>query len=605
MALDVNALKDALQPGHTEVRQRLKQLLTDPLFTPRYNISLQDERDLTRQRLLKVAELGLLQPQDYVNDPCKIFAIHETLVLSDPSLTSAFTIQFNILIGSLSNLSTEKHRSFIPEALSLKCVGCFALTEIGYGSNAIAIETTASYDVASQSFEINTPSMNACKFWVSGYKPSHGVIFAKLVTPQGEQGIQAFFTRLRDENGNLLPGVESLDLGAVTGPNGVGCNLLRFTRFRAPLDSLMDRYGGISPDGTFTSEIPNKRQRFLKAIERLSAGRICMTVSCLGAAKLGCLIVYRYASQRLAVGPKGKSDTPIMSYQLQQNALVPFFARIIALEFGAQYAKLLFQNGDKFLNTYICVLKPLTGWTVNKFARVARERMGGAGYLAVNRMSSAIWGSDTVLTAEGDNAVLMIKVATDILKDAMSGKYTPPELTMCPIRQLPNVKDFDSLELLLEVLKAREFFSFRGLSDKIQKGMEAGVNLFDIVSFRESERVQHLSRAFGERIIAEKFIEGISRNPNAEGFLNIAAHLYMLDAIKSDLGWLMTAKLLSPAAASNIVSRWEAAIKHFSPLLGQVMEAFDIPDELVNAPAAGDYVGYNDKLLNGELLPKL
>lgn len=605
MALDIEALKNALQPGHPEVRHRLKQVLAEPLFIPRYNISTEEERVLTRRRLVRVAELGLLQPQDYVNDPCKIFAIHETLALCDSNLTSAFTIQFNILVGSLINLSTEKHHSYISEALAMRCTGCFALTELGYGSNAVAIETTATYDAATQSFVLHTPTMEACKFWIVAYKPTHGVIFAKLLTAEGDQGIQAFFTRLRTEDGSLLPGVESLDIGTVSGPNGAGCSLLRFTRFKIPSDCLMDRFGTISREGVFTSQIPNKRQRFLKAIERLSAGRICMTVSCVSAAKAGLLIVHRYASQRLAVGPKGKSDTPIMSYQLQQNALVPYFARVIALEFGGQYAKQLFQSNDPFLQTYICVLKPLAGWTVNKFARTARERMGGAGYLAVNRLSSAIWASDSVLTAEGDNAVLMIKVATDLLQGSMNGKYTPPELSMCPVRQLPNVKDFDTLNLLIEVLRAREVFSFKALSTKIQKSVEAGVTLFDAISHHESERIQHLSRAFGERILGEQFIEAISRNPGCVEVLSLAAHLYMLDSIKADLGWLITNRLLSPSGGSNIVGRWEAAIKQLTPLLGQVTEAFNIPEELVTAPAAGDYVGYNDKLLNGELLPKL
>jgi acyl-CoA oxidase len=605
MEIDVSALKQALQPGHQDVRQTLKKLLAEPLFTPRYNLSLEEERRLTRQRLVKVAESGVLRPQDYTEDPGKIFAIHETLVLSDSSLTSAFTIQFNILVGSLSNLSTGRHSAFISEAMAMRCIGCFALTEIGYGSNAISIETTSTYDPTSQTFELHTPNIKACKFWVSGNKPTHGVIFAKLITPAGDQGIQPFFTRLRAEDGSLLPGVEELDLGAVSGPNGVGSNLLRFTRFRIPLDSLMDRYASVSPDGTFSSQIANKRERFLKSIERLSAGRICMTVSCLGAAKLICLIVHRYASQRLAVGPEGKSDAPIMSYQLQQNALVPYFARIIALEFGAQYAKHLFTSNDPFLSTFICVLKPLAGWTVNRFSRIARERMGGAGFLSVNRMSNAIWASDSVLTAEGDNAILMIKVATDLIKQAMSGKYTPPQLSMCPVRHLPNVTDFSSLDLLLELLRAREVFSFRSLSERMQKSSEAGASLFEITSQLEAQRLQHLSKSFGERILAEKFLEAIAHNPRVADVLSLAALLYMLDAVKDDLGWLMTAKLVSAKAALSIVEKWTATIKQFSPLLTKVVEGFDIPADLVNAPAAGDYVGYNDLSLGGELLPKL
>ena len=55
-------------------------------------------------------------------------------------------------------------------------IGCFGLTELGYGNNAVEMETTAIYDKDTKEFIVNTPHPLAQKYWIT-----NGAIHAKHI----------------------------------------------------------------------------------------------------------------------------------------------------------------------------------------------------------------------------------------------------------------------------------------------------------------------------------------------------------------------------------------------------------------------------------------
>ena len=79
---------------------------------------------------------------------------------------------------------------------TLKDVGCFGLTELGYGNNAVEMETTAIYDKQTQEFIVNTPTTLAQKYWITNgaLHAQHCVVFAQLMIDgenHGESGLSS------------------------------------------------------------------------------------------------------------------------------------------------------------------------------------------------------------------------------------------------------------------------------------------------------------------------------------------------------------------------------------------------------------------------------
>merc|ERR1712193_287675 len=108
--------------------------------------------------------------------------------------------------------------------------------------------------------------------------------------------------------------------------------------------------------------------------------------------------------------------------------------------------------------TMCCAIKPIASWHLEEVVTTTRERCGGQGFLSVNRFGVFIGLAHAAMTAEGDNSVLMQKVAKERL-----AMFKPQKV------QLPQKADFNNISFLHDLLLVKENTNFTELGGKLMK----------------------------------------------------------------------------------------------------------------------------------------
>jgi acyl-CoA oxidase len=589
----------------TEFRRALTEILSQDLFRTVPGLTAAERGELAYRRLAFIVDKVGLTAREIAEDPRRLFAMHEWAGLVDPTLCTVMSIHYSLCLGSIVQHGEggDDLEDYIHELETLNSVGVFLATELGYGNNLVSLETRAEYDPATGEFVITTPTPQARKYMpntaASGV-PKLAVVMARLVSRGEDCGVYPFIVRIRDRF-SLCPGVEVTAMGEKAG-YALDNGMTAFHGVRIPKRNwLAGAHSRLDDDGTFHCSVKGRRARFLDSIDRIQAGRVCLTGSVVSGARGSAWIAARYSAQRKTFAPQHQ-DVPVLRYRNQQRDVIGGLAQAYALTIGVRRSQRAYceREGADIAWSWreIAAIKAAASYRVEKVIRTCRERCGAAGLFDENGFLPWWVANQGFVTAEGDNQIVLLKTAKQM---AMGEGYEAPAADEASHRE---GLELSSVALHASLLREREVRKVTELRESFQARLAEGAPIFEAWNEHTNLAVE-LGEAHGVRLIHEEFVAALERaeSPEVREALTRVCALFGLEELAADPGWFLMEGLLSPSQAKAISKERERLCEAIVEDHEMLCDALAIPTSMLRAPiASDDYIeAYTEIALAGSV----
>jgi len=560
------------------------------------------------------------------NDAGGNLAAFEEIALADPSLQIKAGVQWGLFTAAILHLGTsDHHQRLLEDAIELRTFGGFAMTETGHGSDVASILTTATYDPSTEEFVIDTPSRSAWKDYIgnAAIDARAAVVFAQLETKGERHGVHAFFVPIRDAAGNFLPGVGGEDDGPKAGLNGIDNGRLHFSAVRIPRNNLLNRYGDVAPDGTYSSPIASQGRRFFTMLGTLVQGRVSLAGSATVGAKVALAIAIKYGDQRRQFPTAGGTEQVILDYQRHQRRLLPRLAATYAAQFTqdellADFHRVFSGERDddttrQDLETFAAAAKAEATWNALDVIQESREACGGAGFLAENRFGQLRSDLDIYATFEGDNNVLLQLVGKRLLGDyakqfkGASAAQSAAIVAKGAAQEIAGATRLTALaQRAVDVTAAGASRSLRNaevqerlLTARVEVSIaELGTRLRSASKLPPAEAAELVNRNQNELIVTarayarlrqwqafNRAVERVEHEPT-RAVLARLRDVFALTVIEDDLGWYLVRGLLSAQRARAVTATIDRLLAKLRPNAVDLVDAFGYEQGHLRAPIA-------------------
>ncbi|MEV4206386.1 acyl-CoA dehydrogenase family protein [Nocardia salmonicida] len=625
-------LRAALDGPWRAVREQARTQLAGEEFTddPELDIHAARARVLDQMRVIATMgypERGFRPENGGTGDPGGAVTGLEMLAYTDLSLWVKSGVQWGLFGGAVENLGTERHRDFIKRLISLDLLGCFAMTESGHGSDVANVETTATYDPATQEFVVNTPTPSARKDYIGGaaVHARMAAVFAQLIVGGESKGVHCLLVPIRDELGADLPGVTTYDDGLKGGLPGVDNGRIVFDQVRIPRENLLNRYADVSPDGTYDSEIENPSRRFFTTLGTLVRGRVSVGGAAAAGTRVALSIAVRYAlARRQFADPDTGDETLLMDYRSHQRRLLPLVAKSFALAFAQtdlvrrmdeiQRGENTEPSSQRALEKRAAGLKVAQTRHATRAIQECREACGGAGYLTENRLVTLKADTDVFTTFEGDNVVLTQLVAKELLTaysdevrdlDALGWVRFAATMAGDVVRKRSGVRqliqtlrdrndetvdegDLSKRDVQLQLFADREDYLLRTAAHRL-RARATDTGPFEAFN-NAQDHILAAGAAHIDRLVLEEFVDGIAEieDPDAKALAETVCDLYVYASLEENLAWYIMHRFMSVERAKAVRRGVNELVDRLRPDALTLVEAMGVPETMLRAEMLHD-----------------
>ncbi|CEG64603.1 Putative Acyl-coenzyme A oxidase [Rhizopus microsporus] len=545
---------------------------------------------------------------NYSESLCMRNGVHETL--------------FRSVVEMMGN---DYQRTYWGKLLNdYKVIGCFAMTELGHSSALRGIETTATFDIETDEFVINSPTITSTKWWIglAGQTATHAAVLAQTIIHGKNVGANWFIVPLRDSvSGEQFSNIRVGDIGTKVGHQGTDNGWIQFHKARVSRKNMMSKWARIDRHGTY-QPAPNPAVMYATLIpERLGLVDVSTTLI-----SQALTIAVRYG----VVRRQGSNNEQIMDYQSHYAKLIPAISFIYMVKNSLstiyQQFEILTASGEIEQKLYLdhmgdmhCMsasLKGLSGSLSASILEVCRRCCGGHTYSAYNALGhlTADWNVMTV--GGGDDTVLLQQASTYLLHrlnqkikyntypefkyESSTSYFTYAEELLAAktwhVKEVDDcLKDLSLIQEALQAILAKRFFS-------IQQALENGATHNDVLLDANRAAELHCA-AFLYSDNARRFsaINNSSLDTSVAIIMRQMTVLWGLYVLRTygDQGFLEG--YISPQQLKDIEKAYLKLCKVLRKDVVGLTDAFGLPDFVLKAPIArydgNIYQNYFDTIL--------